>query len=891
MTHTQTTYTNRIALRAGKKGARPAEVGALASVFEKSATELKQSKLLKCKQTLQIATFNVRTLNRIGQLPELIASAEEHKIDIICIQEHRYTHTEDIKYHETGNGWSLATVSAWKNSVNAAVGGVGLLIGPRALKTLNSIEKIQPRMMVATFNGNPRVTIVSCYSPTNVSEENEIVTFYDELSSLVRSIPKHNMLVIGGDMNAQIGKNENNKYSLHNTSNRNGQHLTDFMIENRLACLNTNYQKREGKLWTYTYANNTKAQIDYVLINKKWKNSALNCEAYSSFEGVSTDHRIVTAKIRLSLRKNDKRTATTKHYDFVNAHLEAAAKYIPTKIKTKYRVPWETLAVREKRALVKTASKNNRKNPTNTNALKLKTAQYQLAGIYIKEQTEYIQNQIDKIRDSVEDRQSRIAWQTINEVSRRKNTAKAKLKAANQQERIKLWKQHFENLLGNPPKITHEPITRIISKQLDIKLGPFTQGELDSVLRKIKNGKAAGLDEIPPEVWKTRQFDDILLRHCNAVYNQNPIDRWTKGCILPFPKKGDLGLAKNYRGITLTSIAAKIYNALLRNRIEPKIDNILRKNQNGFRRNRSTTSQILTIRRILEGVRAKNLQATLIFVDFTKAFDSIHRGKMEQILLAYGIPKETVAAITILYRNTKVKVRSPDGDTEYFDIVAGVLQGDTLAPYLFIICLDYVLRTSIDKIKENGFELTKKRSRRYPATTITDADYADDIAILANTPDQAETLLHSLERAGASIGLYVNAHKTEYMCYNQTGDISTLEGTPLKLVDKFTYLGSSVESTEKDIETRLTKAWTAINRLSTIWKSDLTDKMKRSFFQAAVTSILLYGCTTWTLTKRLEKKLDGNYTRMLRAILNKSWQQHPTRHQLYGHLPPITKTI
>ena len=78
---------------------------------------------------------------------------------------------------------------------------------------------------------------------------------------------------------------------------------------------------------------------------------------------------------------------------------------------------------------------------------------------------------------------------------------------------------------------------------------------------------------------------------------------------------------------------------------------------------------------------------------------------------------------------------------------------------------------------------------------------------------------------------------------------------------------------------------------STIWKSDLTDKMKRSFFQAAVTSILLYGCTTWTLTKRLEKKLDGNYTRMLRAILNKSWQRHPTRHQLYGHLPPITKSI
>ena len=164
---------------------------------------------------------------------------------------------------------------------------------------------------------------------------------------------------------------------------------------------------------------------------------------------------------------------------------------------------------------------------------------------------------------------------------------------------------------------------------------------------------------------------------------------------------------------------------------------------------------------------------------------------MDQILLAYGFPKETVAVIMMLYKNTKVKVRSPDGDTDYFDIVAGVLQGDTLAPCLFIILQDYVLRKSIDLMKENGFKLAKERSRRYLAQTIMDADYADD---MANTPTQAISLLHSLER-------------TE-------------------------------------------KAWTYIDRLSVIWKSDLTDKIKRSFFQVAVVSILLYRCTTWTLTKR-----------------------------------------
>ena len=151
--------------------------------------------------------------------------------------------------------------------------------------------------------------------------------------------------------------------------------------------------------------------------------------------------------------------------------------------------------------------------------------------------------------------------------------------------------------------------------------------------------------------------------------------------------------------------------------------------------------------------------------------------------------------------------------------------------------------------------------------------------------------LHDLEQAAAGIDLHVNAHKTEYMCFNQTGDISTLDGSSLKLVDKFTYQRSSVPSTEKDIDTRLTKAWIAIDKLSIIWKSNLTDKMKRNFFQAAVVSILLYGCTTWTLTKRMEKKLDGNYTIMLRAILNKSGRLHHTKHQLYGHLLPITKTI
>ena len=164
--------------------------------------------------------------------------------------------------------------------------------------------------------------------------------------------------------------------------------------------------------------------------------------------------------------------------------------------------------------------------------------------------------------------------------------------------------------------------------------------------------------------------------------------------------------------------------------------------------------------------------------------------------------------------------------TDFFEIVAGVLQGDTLAPYLFIICLNYLLRTSIDLMKESSLTVEKARSRRYPARTITDTDNTNDIALLLNTSAQAKSLLHSLEQAADDIGLQVNADKTENMWFNQSGDISTLNVGSLKSVHKFTYLRSSVSSTENNINTRQVNAWTAIDRLSVIWKSDLSDQNK-----------------------------------------------------------------
>ena len=209
-----------------------------------------------------------------------------------------------------------------------------------------------------------------------------------------------------------------------------------------------------------------------------------------------------------------------------------------------------------------------------------------------------MQQQIDDIRVAADNKKSSLAWQTVNNICGRERTTQTKLKATSQEEKLQKWNKHFANLLGKAPVTNNLPIHRIVEAELPIKKGPFNEDELEEALRKLNNNKAVGLDGVPPEVWKTRSFNDILLKSCNTVYRQSHIQAFSEDCTIPFPKKGDISTTINYRGITLTAIAAKIYNTMLRNRIQPEIEKVLRRNQNGFRKNRSTLGQILTMRRI-----------------------------------------------------------------------------------------------------------------------------------------------------------------------------------------------------------------------------------------------------------------------------------------------------
>ena len=908
-----------------------------------SDIEGRRSKFVTCRNHVLISTFNTRTLFPSGsqfpssRLTELVLSAKQQKIDIIAIQEHRLYHPDiDIQYNKIED-YQLVTASCVKNSSNSSIGGVGLLLSPRAMENLSKVEKISSQVVIADFEGNPKTTVISCHSPHNNSSDEDINHFYNTLRSTLENIPPHNFLLIPGDFNAKLGPNDAN-FTMHSETNRNGEHLVDFMEEFSLCPANTKFMKCKNKLWTFEYPNGQRAQLDYILVRKKWQNSIRNCRPYSSFSTVGSDHRIVSAHVKLSLRVSKKspsdpmksidwkKVADDKNLsslysvsvhnrfqelsanfqllpdnidiiynNLMEANKEVSQTLLPKKpklCKNKINSAEEVCKAREN---LKTSSSHYHSNPSQTNKDKLAAAKKSLDDAYINVQVAFINGKIDDLSNLHINQQHSAAWKTINELSGKGSNPTPTIKGGSRDKRLENWLSHFKNLLGKPASLPEgSSLPKVqVSDHLNISTDKFNKAELIYVLKNMKN-KALGPDKIPVILWKDPLFHQLLLDLCNFAFsNHISPSIWLESQIIPIPKKGDLTLPTNYRGISLLSIAAKLYNKLILNRLRPKIEPIFRKNQNGFRPGRSTLGQILTLRRIIEEITHCNKTAALIFVDFSKAFDSVNRDKMFEILELYGIPPEIISAIKVLYSNTKSTILTPDGETEHFDILAGILQGDTLAPFLFIIVIDYVMRVSVDTIKEKGFLYQPRKSSRYPALHITDADFADDIALLADNLPNAQALLSALESAANCTGLYLNETKTECLPINIRNriEMKTLANNILKHVDDYKYLGSHIINSEKDFITRKGMAWAACNKMDKIWKSNIDRTIKIRIFRAAIEPILLYGSETWTLSAKQHQRLDGCYTRLLRRVLNHSWKKHPTLATLYGNLPPISLLV
>ena len=469
-------------------------------------------------------------------------------------------------------------------------------------------------------------------------------------------------------------------------------------------------------------------------------------------------------------------------------------------------------------------------------------------------------------------------WELIHNISGKEKATVIKVKKldgslpTSEEEILNDWAKYFEKLL-NANESNPSEIPKPADIDLEIETGPFSTREIDEAIDSLQNKKSPGQDScIVSEILK---YGGPYIRFqihkiCNEVYmSEKATKQWTDHLIVPVPKSGNLQLMTNYRGITLMSIAAKVYNKLLFNRIVHVIDQILRKNQAGFRKERSCIQQIHILRRIMEGANANNIPLLITFIDFKKAFDSVNRNMMFAILRHYGIPEKIVRAIKLMYEDTTSRVYIEGKLSEQFKVTTGVLQGDVLAPSLFIIVMDYVMSLSE---KDFGFITHPRQSSRNPEIKINDLDYADDIALLENNIKRAQDQLDQMSKTAKEVGLEINVNKTKIMRLNEKEEDRniqlTLNGETIENVDNFKYLGAQMISTEKDFKIRKGQAWAAFKQLGKIWKSKTTSlKLKINIFKVSCLTILMYGSETWVFGEKLRNELDSFATNCYRHIL------------------------
>jgi hypothetical protein len=407
----------------------------------------------------------------------------------------------------------------------------------------------------------------------------------------------------------------------------------------------------------------------------------------------------------------------------------------------------------------------------------------------------------------------------------------------------KRWIEHFQELLNRPAPVNAPEILPATS-DLPIKCCTPTEEEISSAIKQLKNGKSAGPDSIPAEALKADVETSVDLQHTllGKIWEEEEIPtEWKEVYLIKLPKKGDLSSCSNYRGITLLSIPGKVFNRILLNRMKDAVDPHLRDQQAGFRKERSCTDQIATLRIILEQSLEWNSPLYVNFIDYEKAFDSVDRESLWRLLRQYGVPEKITNIIRKSYEGMTCRIVHGRQLTDAFEVRTGVRQGCLLSPFLFLLAIDWVMKTSTEQ-KRNGIQWTLWEQ-------LEDLDFADDLALLSHTQQQMQEKTNMVADNSARLGLTINKGKSKVFRTNASNNTPiTVQGEALEEVDSFTYLGSILDNqggTDADVRTRIGKARAAFHQLKNIWgSSEIGITTKIRLFNTIVKPLLLYGAET-----------------------------------------------
>ena len=874
--------------------------------------------ILNTRSHTLLGTWNVRTMFQTGK-PETIAGEMiRYNIQILGLCETRWLNFGEEKIQNIKLIYSGHTQNDASHTY-----GVGLMMSEQAQKSLISWEPHGPRLLEASFKTSEKdikLRIIVCYAPTDAAEDEIKDEFYEKLESITRrSNSNKDLLIVLGDLNAKVGS-DNTGYERIMGKNGvgdrsdNGERFLQYCQVNNLVIGGTIFpHKTSHKVTWESPGNRVQNQIDHITISRRFRRSLHDVRSKRGADCYS-DHHLVIAKIKLKLKKmpsentyrkkfnvkrlKDANTKETFELEIQNrfaileneVNVDQDVNMLWNDTKKIYEETCESILgtnrrqedawisehslqkINERRA-AKELLCNDPENPELKNRYKILNKQVKKS---VKKDK---RDEIESLAKQAEDAAARFDTKEVYNITKKLANKKASSVVhirdsqgnliTSSDEQQKRWVEHFSQVLNRP----RPPETLNINPtpfNLEINTDPPSVSEIKEHVATLKNGKAAGPDNIPPEAIKStvESSANVLHKILGKIWETNEVPKdWKDGHLTVLPKKGDLTKCDNHRGIMLLSAPGKVLSKILLKRMKDAIDCNLRKNQAGFRSGRSCSDQIVTLRIIIEQCLEMKVPCYLNFIDYQKAFDSIDRTTLWKILAYYGVPEKFIEIIKSLYSEQEVKILFKGKLSEAFKVLTGVRQGCILSPFLFLLAIDYIMRHCSNG---NGFSWGDEE--------LDDLDFADDIVLIANTPQQLQNKTDEIQDKSAKIGLFINIQKTKTMSiYSDQNANINVRGEDLEEVNSFTYLGSNMTKqggTDEDIDDRIRKAAAAYGILSKIWKtSNIGLKTKMQIFNSNVKSVLLYGSESWSLTKKREQKIQVFVNKCLRKILKIYWPQ------------------
>ena len=783
------------------------------------------------------------------------------------------------------------------------------------------------------------MSLIAVYAPTDVHKTDVKEAFYAKLASVADDCPRRDIRIVLGDFNAVSGCDRAG-YEMSvgphgsgaDPSSENSLLLRDFARSQKMRISGSWYQRSNSHRWTWYSDTGTVAkEIDHILVSTRWR-ILQNCRVYRSADFCGTDHRLLVATLRVHFKTPRPSSGHPKVFHLDRLREEECARGFATAVSDRFSETsnltdpvalWEsfkrvTLEAAQESIGVRPRTRQNtisletleateacRKARLNGNQVLRRSMVRRARTLLRRDKEQFIRNLAEEVEGHFLVNDLRPAYQALRKLNSKPSSQMTAVRSADG--RIisdhvgvrERWAEYFEQLYQvDPPTVSLDASdVSVPVPDPPISEEPPTLTEVRMAISKLKSGKAAGICDIPAELLKAGGEPMARGLHTvqTAIWQSGTIPPdLLRGVVIPLWKgKGDRWDCSNYRGITLLSIPGKVLAHILLKRIRNHLLRHQRPEQSGFTPGKSTIDRILALRLIVERRREFGRGLLAAYIDLKKAFDSVHRESLWEILRLRGIPTQIIGLIASLYTGTESAVKCGGGMSNFFPVNSGVRQGCVLAPTLFNTCMDWIMGRATSQ-SQCGATLGNIK--------VSDLDFADDVAILSESLESLVAALDAFSNEAKPLGLEVSWTKTKIQ------DFGGLLGEPVQSIhacgedvevtESFTYLGSVVHISglsDQEVSRRIGLATGAVNSINkSIWRCRyLCRRTKLRVFKALILPVLLYGSETWTLSSALESRLDAFCNKSLRRIMGYSWQDHVSNRRLHREtgMGPVTCII